>query len=260
MFIRQEADVYRGTPWSATGKSVGNLACLPSWRSRFIMVNHVLQEVHPRETDRLQNEFTCQYLAVVDPDYPKQARDIIDQLTGELREVRDFVRTERNDHHFIQEEDQAMHPKVRADLLKWKHRCAMLVLLNIVLVMLLAWVRSQTRHDKAIIIQRLQASVNNLKATLLEKGHALRASEERNTKLTFAMMSAKHLSHNIRMSLWLKHIVQLVSATMSMKIMTNTPQSCPLQTNVILQLLVFVQSKHNTYHIHQWNPFTYLSC
>ncbi|KAJ8445911.1 hypothetical protein Cgig2_009840 [Carnegiea gigantea] len=51
--------------------------------------------------------------------------------------------------------------------------------------------RSQRRHDKAIIIQRLQASVNKLKATLLEKRHAVRASEETNTKLAVAVSCAQ---------------------------------------------------------------------
>ncbi|KAJ8425523.1 hypothetical protein Cgig2_013250 [Carnegiea gigantea] len=41
--------------------------------------------------------------------------------------------------------------------------------------------RSQPRHDKAIIIRIRQASVNNLKAISLEKGHAVRAFEETNT-------------------------------------------------------------------------------
>ncbi|KAJ8429660.1 hypothetical protein Cgig2_001656 [Carnegiea gigantea] len=97
------------------------------------------------------NESVCQYLAVVDPDYPKQARDIIDQLTDELREVRDL---RIGGHDF--------------------------------------WLkRSQIRHDKAIIIRRLQASVNKLKTTLLEKGHTVRASEETNMKLAVAMLCAQ---------------------------------------------------------------------
>jgi len=57
---------------------------------------------------------------VVDPDYPKQARLVIDQLTEELQVVRDLVRTEQIDHHFIHEEDRAVDSKVRVDMLKWK--------------------------------------------------------------------------------------------------------------------------------------------
>ena len=77
---------------------------------------------------------------MVDPDYPKQAKLMTDQLTEELREVRDLVHTERTDHHFIQEEDQAADSKVRADMVKWRQLCAVLVVLNIVLVICLAWV------------------------------------------------------------------------------------------------------------------------
>ena len=75
---------------------------------------------------------------MVDPNYPKQPRLVIDQLIEELREVRDLVRTERTDHHFIQEEDRAVDSKVRADMLKWKQLYAVLVVLNIVLVICLA--------------------------------------------------------------------------------------------------------------------------
>ncbi|KAJ8429904.1 hypothetical protein Cgig2_025334 [Carnegiea gigantea] len=77
------------------------------------------------------------------------------ELTEELREVRDLVFTERTDHHFIQEEDQAMDSKAHDIWLK----------------------HSPTRHDKAIIIRRLQASVNKL------KGQPVRASHDTNTKL-----------------------------------------------------------------------------
>ncbi|KAJ8432927.1 hypothetical protein Cgig2_023057 [Carnegiea gigantea] len=57
------------------------------------------------------------------------------------------------------------------------------------------WLKlSWTRHDKAIIIGRLQASVNNLNSTLLEKEHAVKATEETNTKLTFAVSCAQRHS------------------------------------------------------------------
>jgi len=51
--------------------------------------------------------------------------------------------------------------------------------------------RCRTRAEKAIIIYKVQASANNLKATLLNKGHVVRASEETNTKLNYAMSCAE---------------------------------------------------------------------
>ena len=44
-------------------------------------------------------------------------------------------------------------------------------------------------------------------------------------------MSTKHLSRKVRMSLWSKHILQLVSVRMYIKIIRNTPQSWPLQNH-----------------------------
>lgn len=51
--------------------------------------------------------------------------------------------------------------------------------------------RSCTKAEKTLIIRRLQASANNLKAILLENGHAVRAFEEHNTKLTSTISCAK---------------------------------------------------------------------
>lgn len=81
-----------------------------------------------------ENEHACPFLNVIDPDYPKQARDVIDELAAELREVRDAVRLERNEHHIIQDEDKAVDAKVRVELRKWKVRCCVSALLNLVLV------------------------------------------------------------------------------------------------------------------------------
>ncbi|KAJ8446953.1 hypothetical protein Cgig2_006581 [Carnegiea gigantea] len=222
MFTQDKAYVYRGKPWCGSARRSRRTSTTKSsgWsglsRSDFDNIAKyycdcgcevVMYEADDNYRRRylvcpLENESACQYLAVVDLDYPKQARLVIDQLTEELREVRDLVRTERTDHHFIQEEDRAADLKVRADMLKWKQLSAILVVLNIVLVIWVAWVRmcdhdvrlkhSPMRHDKTIIIRRLQASVNKLKATLLEKGHAVRASHDTNTQLAVAVSYAEH--------------------------------------------------------------------
>ncbi|KAJ8436165.1 hypothetical protein Cgig2_025332 [Carnegiea gigantea] len=49
-------------------------------------------------------------------------------------------------------------------------------------------------------------------------------------------MSAKHFSRNVRISLCLKCIVRPESTRTSMKIMKNTPQSCPLQHHCNCQI------------------------
>jgi len=86
----------------------------------------------------LQNSAACAFLAVLDPNYPKQARDVIDDLTQELREVRDLLQNERMDHQFIQQHDRGLDWKVRAELLKWKRNCAVLGVLNLALLICLA--------------------------------------------------------------------------------------------------------------------------
>ncbi|KAJ8447135.1 hypothetical protein Cgig2_022864 [Carnegiea gigantea] len=145
------------------------VSCLPRMRPMFTMVNHAVEVLYPWETDGLKlccfgfliilpsqlysaiftqdeayvhrgkpwcagERISLSIPAVVDPDYSKQARVVIDQLTEELRE----------------------------------RMCGHDIRLK----------RSPTRHEKANIIQRLQASVNKLKATLLEKGHAVRHKYE----------------------------------------------------------------------------------
>ena len=51
--------------------------------------------------------------------------------------------------------------------------------------------RCWMRAEKASIIHKLQATVNNLKGTLLERGHEVRASEECNYLLTQALTCAQ---------------------------------------------------------------------
>ncbi|KAJ8419353.1 hypothetical protein Cgig2_016509 [Carnegiea gigantea] len=43
---------------------------------------------------QLQNENACPFLNMIDPDYPKKANDVIDELAEEVRQVRDMIRVE----------------------------------------------------------------------------------------------------------------------------------------------------------------------
>ncbi|KAJ8443354.1 hypothetical protein Cgig2_015835 [Carnegiea gigantea] len=141
----------------------------------------------------LENESACQYLAVVDPDYPKQARDVIDQLTEELGEMEFFDPLASDASSPLQGPHVGPRGKVicgtvfpivwecgkPAEIVVDPHvPCMRRVVCQQRMCGHDVWLkRSRTRHDKAIIIRRLQASVNKLKATLLEKGHVVRASE-----------------------------------------------------------------------------------
>ncbi|KAJ8425493.1 LOW QUALITY PROTEIN: hypothetical protein Cgig2_029575 [Carnegiea gigantea] len=141
----------------------GTLPCLPSMRPMLTMVNHGVQVA----TDRFK---LCSFgiLLIL----PRQLSPHPTPLTEELREVQELVCAKQNDHHFIQKEDRAVDSKC-----------------------------NQTRHDKAIIIRRLQASVNKLKATLLEKGHTVRASEGTNMKLAVAVEVLYGSPKNVRQAL-----------------------------------------------------------
>ncbi|KAJ8422359.1 hypothetical protein Cgig2_034014 [Carnegiea gigantea] len=63
-----------------------------------------------------KSENACPFLNVIGPDYPKQVRDVIDELAVELREVPDMIRVEQNDHHLMQDENRATDMKIRLEL------------------------------------------------------------------------------------------------------------------------------------------------
>ncbi|KAJ8436960.1 hypothetical protein Cgig2_018907 [Carnegiea gigantea] len=98
--------------WEEANVHRGTLPCLPRMRPMFTAVNHA-----------------------------------VEVLTKELYEIRDLVRTKRNDHHFIQEEDRVVDSK---------RMCGHDVQLK----------HSPTRHEKAIIIRRLQASINKIEGNI----------------------------------------------------------------------------------------------
>ena len=80
----------------------------------------------------MQNKDACPYLEVVDPEYPQRAKDIIGELAAEVEEMRDNVRTTRNEFHFMQEVDRAVDREVRASLKKWKRWLIWAVALNVI--------------------------------------------------------------------------------------------------------------------------------
>jgi len=70
-------------------------------------------------------------LEVVDPEYPQRAKDVIDELAAEVEEMRDNVRTARNDFRFIQDVDTAVDREVRSTLKKCKRWLLWAVALNV---------------------------------------------------------------------------------------------------------------------------------
>ena len=76
---------------------------------------------------------------MIDPDYRKQARDVIDELTEEVRQVRDSIRTQQNDHQFMQDEDRAMDLKFHAEHCTWKGWFTISFVVNLLLIV---WVIS----------------------------------------------------------------------------------------------------------------------
>lgn len=86
-----------------------------------------------------KNQNACLYLNVIDPDYQKQARDIIDELAAEVHQVCDMVWVERNDPHFIQDEDGDINMKVQMELHVWEGRFTSSLVLNQLLITWMAW-------------------------------------------------------------------------------------------------------------------------
>jgi len=56
--------------------------------------------------------------------------------------VRDMIRTEENDHHFMQDEDRAIDLKIHAELHMWKGRSTISFILNLLLIMWMTATRS----------------------------------------------------------------------------------------------------------------------
>lgn len=86
-----------------------------------------------------ENEHACTYMLVIDPDYPKQARDVIDELAEEVRSVWDTVRVQRNEQQFIQQQDGAFELHMSRHLQMWKARFVMSASLNVALIICLIW-------------------------------------------------------------------------------------------------------------------------
>ena len=76
---------------------------------------------------------------VINPDYPKQARDVIDELGAELREVCDMIRVEQTVHQLIQHEDRVVDIKIRVELGKWKVRFTVSAIMNLIFLVWMTW-------------------------------------------------------------------------------------------------------------------------
>jgi len=49
----------------------------------------------------MQNKNACPYIEVVNPEYPQQAKHVIDEVAKEVKELRDNVCTTRNECHLM---------------------------------------------------------------------------------------------------------------------------------------------------------------
>ena len=87
----------------------------------------------------MQNKDACPYLEVVDPKYPQRAKDIIDELAAEVEEMRDNVRTTRNDFRFMQDVDTTVDREVRSTLKKWKRWFIWAVAVNVIQLIFHVW-------------------------------------------------------------------------------------------------------------------------
>jgi len=68
----------------------------------------------------VQNKDACPYLEVVNPEYPRRARDVIDELVAKVVELRDNAGKSRHEFHIMQDDDTAVDRTVRETLKKWK--------------------------------------------------------------------------------------------------------------------------------------------
>jgi len=87
------------------------------------------------------NMYACSWMWLT-LDYRKQARDVIDELVEEVRQVRAMIQTERNDHHFMQDEDRVVDLKIPVELCMWKGRFTISFVLNLLLIMWMTTTRS----------------------------------------------------------------------------------------------------------------------
>ena len=96
---------------------------------------------------------------MIDPNYLKQARDAIDELAEEVRQVHDMIRVERNDHHFMQGEDWVIDMKLHAELRIWKERFTISTVVNLLLVV---WITATWSFRGPPIIVLMRSGANSV--------------------------------------------------------------------------------------------------